>query len=345
MKSVYVYPGSFCPPTYGHLEIAKKAAKIFPEIIIVCSTNPEKKNPWFTAKECKEMWLSYNLPVNVTVKTLDELSQEEIRAGNLVMIRGVRDDKDLDYEKRVLLFNYRNFGICMYLYIVSEKYKDISSTNVRRLAENLEFMELGKQVSPMILTRLLEKVLKIKNLFIVAGKPGSGKSTFLNMLVKESKNNIFINTDQFSEELKPLLRKVFGDEDLVDIAINHKEKLKSVIGPPWLEKAKKALRDTPPGSNVFLEIPYAFQQDKMSFRHFGGKIIYVNCRNQKQNRQRVTERGTPNIAKFVREIPGKTKTLKIAKKYKLSVICLDTGGSLENLKKKAVRFNRTLKEV
>ena len=52
MKPVFVYPGTFCPPTYGHLAIVRKAAKLFPRDVlnIVCSFNPGKKTTCFQIK-------------------------------------------------------------------------------------------------------------------------------------------------------------------------------------------------------------------------------------------------------------------------------------------------------
>ena len=274
MRPIFIYPGSFCPPTYGHAEIAKRTANLFRKITVICSSNPEKESLWFSPEECKQMWQTYELCPGIAVKTFSEFTETNIEINELVMIRGIRDNRDLDYEKNVVVFNRENFGIVNYLYVISDKgFRHISSTSARELAGRLDLLELGEQVSPLVVTRMLEKVLNIRNLYMVVGKPGSGKSTFLRMLCEKNPENVFINTDSFSFQLRPLLEEAFGNVDLVDIAINRSEELKEVIGKPWLELTKKSLRSVPRNSNVFLEIPYGFQEDKMFFRFFGGKII------------------------------------------------------------------------
>lgn len=47
----YVYPGSFSPPTYAHLNNVKRAASLLPNLKIVCSTNEDKHNKWFSEEE------------------------------------------------------------------------------------------------------------------------------------------------------------------------------------------------------------------------------------------------------------------------------------------------------
>ncbi|MFH1423397.1 MAG: hypothetical protein ABIG29_00350 [Candidatus Nealsonbacteria bacterium] len=346
MKPFFIYPGSFCPPTYGHVEIAKRAVELFQKVRVVCSVNPGKENAWFSPKDCEEMWLTYNLCPQIKIAVFGKSPARDKKNLQTVMIRGIRDDRDLDYEKKVVLFNRERFGIMNYVYLLSDDdFKHISSTSAKKAAERLNLQALGKQVSPMVVSKMLEKVLEIKNLFMVVGKAGSGKSTFLKMVAQENPENVFINTDEFTHQLRPLLLQTFGEMDLVDIAINHNEELKKVIGGPWMELVKKALRSVPHNSNVFLEVPYGLQPDKMAFKRFGGKIIYVGCENDEQNRQRIIGRGTPEIVKFINKIPGKEETLEIAKKYKLSVECIDTSGTLDDLKKKVADFCKNLRLI
>ena len=347
MKPLFVYPGSFCPPTYGHLAILNKAADLFPrdDINVICSLNPEKKALWFTPEECAEMWKTYDLPENTEVKTLDDFVKTRADNSDIIMIRGIRDDKDLDHEKKIVLFNQEQFGIEKYLYILSDcQHRNISSTLARKAAEDLNLTVLANLVSPMIVTKILERALKIKNLFMVVGRPGSGKSTLLSLLSEKNPENIFIDTDEFTRQLRPLLEKTFDGADLINLATNHEEKIIEIIRAPWLELVKKALKSVPENCSVFLEVPYGLQENKKAFRFLGGKIIYIGCKDKEQNKQRVIRRGDPQIIRFIDKIPGEKETLQIAKTHKLRVICIDTSGTMKDLENTINSLQETIRK-
>ena len=121
MKKNFIYPGCFDPPTFGHFQIVTRAAEIFPSITIVCSANKEKEMiRWFSEEECKAMWQYYDLPKNVSVKTFTEYSLKDIAPENIVMIRGIRDDADMEDEKHVMKLNKERFGIDKVFYLLAE---------------------------------------------------------------------------------------------------------------------------------------------------------------------------------------------------------------------------------
>jgi len=343
MKPVYVYPGTFSPPTFGHLSVVRQAAVLFPEVIILCSENPEKKEVWFTPEECKELWKTYVLPKNVITMTPSEFKHSFAKKTDIIMIRGLRSADDLEQETRVMLLNKNQFGIKKYFYIFGpDKNQNISSSKVRREAASLNLKNLGRQVSPLVISALLEKTLPAQNIFLVVGRPGSGKSTLLKMLSQINPNNYWVNTDNFNQQLKPLLIEKFGEEDLIKIALKDEEKIKKVIAKPWFELLTNSLKRAPAGSNIFIEIAYGLQADKLMFRFVGGKIIYIGCSDEKQNLERVISRGTSQLSEFIQRIPDRKETTKIAKRYRLSASYIDTSCSLNALDEKAKKINHLI---
>lgn len=343
MKKIYVYPGSFCPPTYGHLHIVKQAAKIFNKVIILCSENTDKeKNRWFTPTECKELWLAYKLPKNVEILTLCEFMKTRDKKSEIIMIRGIRDDKDMEYEKKVMELNRTQFDINHYFFVCAPKSKcNISSSRARKMAENLELEKLHHLVSPLIITALLKKVLNTKNIFMVVAKPGSGKSTFLKTLSELDSKNIFINTDSFNHQLRSFVNKKTKGRDLIEMAIKDDKELKRIIKTPWFNLLRESLISTPKDCNVFIEIPYGMQKDKRMYRFIGGQIIYVDCDDNKLI-ARVINRGTPELIPFIQKIPGLTETKKICQMENLRLTIVNANSTLADLESEARGFNKKL---
>jgi len=345
MEAQYIYPGSFCPPTYGHFGVIKKVAKIVPALNIICSTNQGKEgHRWFSEEECKEMWEGYKLPPNVTVTTLEEFKNSSFVKENIIMVRGIRTEADIQEEKEVMLYNKEKFGIDKYFYFWSDcDLNTISSSAARQKAQELDLESLSKIVAPLVVTKLLEKALGLKNLFLVVGKPGSGKSTFLNFAIENSSDLFHINTDGFNQQLKPLLHKTFPGQDLTEVAKNDLESLKKAIGKEWLALLQESLRQLNHcgKKHVFVEVPYALAPEYKLYRLLGGKIIYFGC-EETDNKQRVLGRRTPEHLDFIQIIPGKEVSTEIASTEKLQISFIDTCCPLSEMRSRAIEFAKSL---
>lgn len=106
MNKVAVYPGTFDPITYGHLDILEMGCKIFDEIII-CIAERAEKNTLFTLEE-RVSTVSYIVKDfdNVSVEPLTGLLVKRMEMGGIKFIlRGLRAVSDFDYELQMALTN------------------------------------------------------------------------------------------------------------------------------------------------------------------------------------------------------------------------------------------------
>ena len=342
MEPLYAYPGTFGPPHRGHAAIAVRAAALFPNLTIICSKNPEKDNQWFSPDETKTLWSTYDLPANVRVITLDEFRAEKNDPSRIVMVRGLRGPEDVAYEAKVLVYNKEHYGIDHFFYLFSEPaLRALSSSDLRRAAAELDLPHLGEGASPLDASALLEKALGLASLHFVVGPPGAGKSTVLKALVGLDAAYCPVNTDHFLDDLKPRIAEHFGSNDLVKVAIQHSEELKAFVAPIFLERLMRSLRAAPQAARIIVEVAYGLMPDKAMYRWLGGKVIYIGCADNAENRRRLLDRGTPEHLPFLDTIPGLAESLAIAKEKKLKLVSVDTRRNIEDA---ARQLDRLIKE-
>jgi pantetheine-phosphate adenylyltransferase len=99
---VALYAGSFDPPTYGHLDLVDRAARLFPQVIVAVGTNPTR-SPLFTVDERLELLSKICAPFkNVTVQHFTGLLVDYgKRVGARVVVRGLRVGSDFEYELQI----------------------------------------------------------------------------------------------------------------------------------------------------------------------------------------------------------------------------------------------------
>ncbi len=131
-----IYPGSFDPITLGHLNIIRRAARIF-DRVVVCVMKNREKTPMFTIEERMDMVRrSTERFGNVQVATTDKLLAEYARQyKGAVIVKGLRAVSDFDYEFQIALVNKKMNPNLETLFLTSsEKYMFLSSTVVKEMA-------------------------------------------------------------------------------------------------------------------------------------------------------------------------------------------------------------------
>ena len=103
-----LYPGTFDPPTNGHVDLILRGAKLFEHLTVGILNNPVK-NPLFTVEERVEMLRESTSSLgNVTVATIDGLMVDFARQlGATAVLRGIRAISDYDHEFQMALMNRR----------------------------------------------------------------------------------------------------------------------------------------------------------------------------------------------------------------------------------------------
>ena len=131
-----IYPGSFDPITLGHLNLIKRASRVFDRLIVCVMVNHEK-SPLFSVEERMDQIRRVTAKFdNVEVDCSDELVANFARTkGASAIIRGLRALSDFEKECQMAVFNKKiNPDIDTFFLAASEKYMYLSSSAVRELA-------------------------------------------------------------------------------------------------------------------------------------------------------------------------------------------------------------------
>ncbi|MDU1864105.1 MAG: pantetheine-phosphate adenylyltransferase [Anaerococcus sp.] len=133
-----IYPGSFDPLTYGHLDIIQRLDSMYDEVIVAILINEDKKS-LFSLKEREEMLrveIKENKLTHVTIKSFDGLlvnfaKEEDCK----VIARGLRLIADYEYEKNIARINACLYeGLETIFLLANSNYSFISSSGVKEVA-------------------------------------------------------------------------------------------------------------------------------------------------------------------------------------------------------------------
>ena len=149
-----IYPGSFDPMTFGHLDIIERSSKIFDEVVIGILNNSAKKS-LFSVEErveiARDLTKQYG---NVTVDSFDGLMVDYAKSiGANIVIRGLRAVTDFDYEIQISQTNKVQYPELETIFMTTAlNYSYLSSTIVR------EFASYGGDISRFVPAEIIPKI-------------------------------------------------------------------------------------------------------------------------------------------------------------------------------------------
>jgi len=155
-----IYPGSFDPITFGHLDIIERCSKLYDKLIVGINEIDNKKEFMFNAVERKEMIKdSVSHLENVEVRIFNNLLVDFAKKENSkIIIRGLRVLSDFEYEFKMALMNRNlNNQITTLFMMPHEKYTHISSSLLK------EVFCLGGDISNYVPQLIIDKLAKKHN--------------------------------------------------------------------------------------------------------------------------------------------------------------------------------------
>ena len=155
-----IYPGTFGPPTNGHVDLIQRGSKLFDHLTVAILMNPVK-NPLFTVAERMEMLKEATKPLgNVSVAKFDGLMVEFARTvGATAVLRGIRAISDYEGEFQMALMNRRLAPEIETVFLQpAGRYSFVSSRMVK------EVFSFGGDITGLVPTNVLKKLrARIKN--------------------------------------------------------------------------------------------------------------------------------------------------------------------------------------
>jgi pantetheine-phosphate adenylyltransferase len=155
-----IYPGTFDPPTNGHVDLIQRGSKLFDHLTVAILMNPVK-NPLFTVQERVVMLKEATKPLgNVSVDTFDGLMVEFARkVGATAVLRGIRAISDYEGEFQMALMNRRLAPEIETVFLQpAGRYSFVSSRMVK------EVFSFGGDITGLVPTNVLKKLrARIKN--------------------------------------------------------------------------------------------------------------------------------------------------------------------------------------
>ena len=153
-----VCPGSFDPVTLGHVDIVRRAAKMFDRVIVAVMTNPSKHPSFTTQERVQLLKIALKDIPNVEVECFNGLLADYTRArGAVAIVKGLRAVSDFEYEFEMNQLNRKLAPDIDTVYLMaSPQYSFLSSSGVKEMA--LFGGDVSGLVPDVVLRRLTERL-------------------------------------------------------------------------------------------------------------------------------------------------------------------------------------------
>lgn len=136
MRRLAIYPGSFDPPTLGHVDVMERASKLFDHLVVAVGVNSSKKPMLTVEQRIEALSASVEGLSNVSVDTFQGLLIDYVREkGALSIVRGLRATADFEYEFQMAMVNRRLDENIETVFLMTKwEHSYLSSSIVREVA-------------------------------------------------------------------------------------------------------------------------------------------------------------------------------------------------------------------
>lgn len=157
-----VYVGSFDPMTLGHLDIIRRASRIFDRVIVGIGINPDKHTLFTSAERLELCQSAVSELSNVDVRTFDGLAVEFVRhCRSRILLRGVRTLTDIEAEFTMTLANRVLDQEIESVFLMSaERYAHISSSLIKQIARMARKDDVRGKLKDFVPTPVIEPLIE-----------------------------------------------------------------------------------------------------------------------------------------------------------------------------------------
>jgi len=162
--TIAMYPGTFDPVTNGHLDVIRRAAKLFDKLIVAIGHNPEKED-LFSQSERSQLItrLTRDMAGDIDVQIYQGLTVDYAkRVEASAIVRGIRNVTDLNFEFQLALTNRAVADIETVFIMTGEQHAFTSSSLIKQIAAYGSTEGLDKLMPPDALALLKEKIPKLQ---------------------------------------------------------------------------------------------------------------------------------------------------------------------------------------